>query len=253
MPLDARPSLAQMAVGRHGTRPVEHYRLKGLWCAHLYRYTGEVVMDGKVLPIRPRYASIAPPGVKLEYRYRGLSVHIYAHFSLPRTRGGCVSVAAMQDLGSDFPEVSRAFEQALAYFPTHLRWSEVKLWDILWQLAERGTGPGKMPALHPAVRQAFHIIERRLGERIRISELAQEVELSHNQLTRLFRAVTGNTIIGYIRERRMQRAKHLLVHSTLPIKAIAYEVGIGDLRLFNKTVRRTLGDAPRNVRKHLSR
>ena len=47
----------------------------------------------------------------------------------------------------------------------------------------------------------------------------------------------------------MERARYLLEHSTMPIKAIARDVGIPDLHLFNKTVRRELGKSPREVRK----
>ena len=46
----------------------------------------------------------------------------------------------------------------------------------------------------------------------------------------------------------MARAQHLLSQSTLPIKAIAEEVGIPDLQHFNKVVRRKLGGAPRRLR-----
>jgi len=40
----------------------------------------------------------------------------------------------------------------------------------------------------------------------------------------------------------------LLVYSTLPVKVIASEVGIPDLHLFNKTIRRELGHSPRAIR-----
>jgi len=70
----------------------------------------------------------------------------------------------------------------------------------------------------------------------------------NNHLTRLFHTTYGVTISAYIRQRRAERARHLLLHSTLPIKAIAAQVGIADLHLFNKTIRRVLHDSPRRVR-----
>jgi transcriptional regulator GlxA family with amidase domain len=50
----------------------------------------------------------------------------------------------------------------------------------------------------------------------------------------------------------VERARHLLLNSTLPIKVIAREVGIPDPHLFNKIIRRELGKAPREVRKTLA-
>jgi transcriptional regulator GlxA family with amidase domain len=64
----------------------------------------------------------------------------------------------------------------------------------------------------------------------------------------LFRAETGYTVVGYIRRRRMERARHLLRESTLSIPAIAASVGVADLQAFNKACRRELGDSPRAVR-----
>src|ERR671928_57638 len=61
-------------------------------------------------------------------------------------------------------------------------------------------------------------------------------------------AETGNTVVGYIRHRRLERARHLLRESTLSIPAIAAAVGIRDLQAFNKACRRELGASPRAVR-----
>jgi transcriptional regulator GlxA family with amidase domain len=72
--------------------------------------------------------------------------------------------------------------------------------------------------------------------------------VSHNHLTRLFRAETGSTVVGYVQARRMARARHLLTSSTLPIPAVAASVGIPDLQAFNKTCRRERGASPRAIR-----
>jgi AraC family transcriptional regulator len=58
----------------------------------------------------------------------------------------------------------------------------------------------------------------------------------------------GDTVIGYIRGRRVQRAQHLLEHTTLPIKTIAAQVGIEDTRHFYKVVHAILGQSPTQVR-----
>lgn len=79
-------------------------------------------------------------------------------------------------------------------------------------------------------------------------ELARAADVSHNHLTRLFRAETGMTVVAYIRLRRMARARHLLVASTLSIPGVAASVGISDLQAFNKACRRELGGSPRSIR-----
>jgi AraC-like DNA-binding protein len=238
-----------MDAGLHGPNEVKRYRFEGLWILHLYLYTGRVVIDGVEFPIRPGYASLMPPGATSETYFPTLSRHLFAHFTLPATKKNLVSIPVMQDLGAEFLSIHEAFEQALGYAAAHPLRAEVRLWDILWQLAEKSVVPAANPLRgHPAVQETLERIERGLAEPLRVADLATAVNLSHNHLTRLFHAATGMTVIAYIQSRRLQRARHLLLHSTLPIKAIAAEVGIHDLHHFNKIIRATLGAAPRKVR-----
>jgi len=51
-----------------------------------------------------------------------------------------------------------------------------------------------------------------------------------------------------VRKCRLERAVHLLLYSDMPVKQVACDVGIPDLQLFNKTIRRTFGLAPRVLR-----
>jgi transcriptional regulator GlxA family with amidase domain len=78
--------------------------------------------------------------------------------------------------------------------------------------------------------------------------VARAAGVSHNHLTRLFRAETGLPVVGWIRQRRMARARHLLTATTMSIPAVAASVGINDLQAFNKACRRELGGSPRAVR-----
>ena len=252
IPLDMRPTVVNMGIAVHGRTPIERYRLQDLWCVHLYGYTADLSIDGIPCTIRPGYASVIPPDRAMEYHFAGRSVHAYAHFTLPGdqlwdNQQDAPVVPAVQDLADRFGTLSNAFEQAVSYVALQPRRAEVRLWDLLWELTDHAQR-SIPPVVHPAVQRALHIIEVRLSDPITIPTLAHEVGLSHNHLTRLFRATYGVTVSAYIRQRRMERAQHLLLHSTLPIKAIAAQVGIADLHLFNKTIHRVLHDSPRRVR-----
>src|SRR5207248_893972 len=83
IPLSAKPALQQIAAGLHGRIPVERCRLDGLWSLHLYLSPGELHVNRAVLPIRPGYVSVMPPGTELEYRFPRRSRNLYAHFALP--------------------------------------------------------------------------------------------------------------------------------------------------------------------------
>ncbi len=252
MRLDTAPQIVDMGLAVHGL-PVERFRHRGIWAVHFHRYTAELYMAGRLFPIAPGYVTVVAPDTEMEFHFRGRSPHLYVLFRLPRAATGSLPMLTMQQR-EDFATLDAAVQEATGHFSTQPRRAEVMLWDILWKLSD--THPVADAALlrasthnaNRAVDRARHIIEQRLGTPLRVPQIAEEVGLSHNQLTRLFRTSLGVTVIGYIEERRVQRAKHLLVYSTRPIKAIAAEVGMTDLQTFNKTMRRLTGSSPRRIR-----
>ncbi len=253
MPLKNPPELVQAGQAVHGreTRR-EEYQLPELWALHLYSYDGAFELDGKEFVIRPGFASVTPPNSRIVYRFRGESRHLFAHFRLP-AGGDLVRMAVTQDVGDAFGALTQAMEEAAGWLPSQPRRASVRLWDVLWQLAGQPMAerePNKR--LHPALSRAVRDIELHLGQPLVIPAIARRAEISHNHLTRLFRAQFGATIEGYIRRRRVDRALHLLRHTTLPVKTIAGEVGLPDLHFFNKTIRATVSMSPREYRERRS-
>jgi AraC-like DNA-binding protein len=249
MPLKNPPQLVQAGRAVHGRRQaVEEYQLPELWCLHFYRYEGRVSIDGREFELAPGQAGITPPNARIVYRFHGESRHTFAHFRLP-VGGDSVAMPVLQAVGETFEPLTRALEEAAGWLPSQPRRASVRLWDILWQLAgqpmaERAPHQRQHPALSRAVRE----IELHLSLPLAIPAIARRAEISHNHLTRLFRAQFGVTIEGYIRRRRVEYALHLLAHTTLAVKTIAGEVGLPDLHYFNKTIRAAAGLSPREYR-----
>jgi AraC family transcriptional regulator len=239
--------VANVGIGVHGTTGLRDvFRLPGLWQLHLYGYAAELTVGDTTHAIRPGRVSLIPPGVRVEYRYRGRSEHVYAHFAVP-AGGDPRPVPVLQDAGTHGPLLSTLLRQAVTAAPGFPARVVASVWTVLCQVAqlepgdERGRG-------HAVVSAAVAHIESHLSGPLTVPEIARAVGVSHNHLTRLFRAETGHTVVGYLRRRRLQRARHLLRESTLSIPAIAASVGIGDLQAFNKACRRELGGSPRAVR-----
>ncbi len=249
VPLTEPPSIALMAVGVHGPGLTQRFRSERHWWLHLYRYTATLRVGGCALPLRPGCVSLIPPGVDIEYDFGERALHLCAHFSLPDAAPGSATVPVLQDLGDDFPHLYHALEEAASWFAANPARAGVRLWDILWQIADRTPSAGLPIHLSVApVEKARRLIELRLGGPLSVQDLAAEVGISHNHLTRLFHAAVGDTVIGYIRGRRVQRARHLLEHTTLPVKTVAVQVGVEDPRHFSKLIRAHLGLSPSQVR-----
>lgn len=242
--LAAPPEVVSLGLGVHGVRRrVDVFRLPDLWQLHLYRYNADLVVDGVPYTIRPGCVSLVPPGVVVQYVYRGPSEHLYAHLRLA-SKGESRPVPVMQDAGAETPVLSGLMQQALSAWPRSARWATAEIWSVLWRIAH--LAEAGQP--HAAVAAAIAYIESNLAGPLTVPDIAQAVGVSHNHLTRLLRAETGDTVVAYIRRRRLERARHLLRESTLPIPSIAAAVGIGDVQAFNKACRRELGASPRAVR-----
>ena len=254
LPLSEPPIIESAGIGIHGHQGIERYRLPDLWCLHLYQYEASVQTEKIVYPIRPGYVSLFPPNAPLEYRFSKRVKHIYVHF---RSAGSLspeavALVPAMQDLGDDFARLYERIDTAIKAPNAQDYYLRAKVWDLLCEISRRGQRPSVDQNFHPAVLKAMQRIEERLATQIEIMDLAGFSGVSRSYLAKLFKSATGYTVVEYIRNRRAQRARHLLRHSTLSIKSIAATVGILDLQTFNKIIRREYGQSPRTLRNAVS-
>ncbi|WP_371405269.1 AraC family transcriptional regulator [Kribbella sp. NBC_00662] len=244
--LAAPPEVVNLGAGIHGVRQRRDvFRLPDLWQLHVYNYTAELTLDGTAYTVAPGYVSITPAGASVQFDYLGRSEHLYAHFRPQRT-GSPSHVPAVQDAAGAAPFLSSLLRSAIESSPSGSGRTTAEVWTALWRIAE--LTPATTEAGHPAVAAAIAYIEANLAQPLTVPALARLAGVSHNHLTRLFQHETGQTVIAYIRTRRMNRARHLLVSSTLSIPAVAASVGIPDLQAFNKTCHRELGASPRAVR-----
>lgn len=245
-PIDLTCPPEVVAIGKniHGFLPSEKFLLHDLWSLHLYRYSGELVVEGQTLPIKPGHAAIVPPGVENEYRYQGVSAHLYVHFRI-RMQKRPIQVRAMQDLEERFTGIYERLSHVIGKPDAQV---EARVWDVLWELTSPPQTPGNLSSMHPSVELVTRLIEERLSRPMNVAQLAREADLTPSYLSHLFRQVHGESVLGYIRGRRLQQAIHLLQNSTSPIKVIAASVGYPDLKHFNKVFRSQFGLSPRAYR-----
>lgn len=88
-----------------------------------------------------------------------------------------------------------------------------------------------------------------LRENITREMLAEYVHLNPAYLSRLFKKEVGMSITDYLLNERMQIAKELIVHSTIPISDIAQTIGYSNFSYFSKMFKKVYHANPQQFRK----
>ena len=86
-------------------------------------------------------------------------------------------------------------------------------------------------------------------ERISLTELAGRLFISEYYLCRLFKEYTGRTVLSYLTELRVGRAKQLLLGTDMKIGRVARASGFGSVSAFGKAFAAAVGVSPREYRR----
>ncbi len=92
-------------------------------------------------------------------------------------------------------------------------------------------------------------MRRNLHRDLTRAELARVANVSSPHLARVFREAIGTTLMRHLTKLRLERAKELLVGGSLPITAIAFEVGFSSFSHFCRIFRHSTGVTPSDYRR----
>ena len=98
------------------------------------------------------------------------------------------------------------------------------------------------------VLRVLGVMEMNLEQPIPRGELAQEAGISLRQLERLFHEYVGHGIHQHYRWLRLERARHLLRETSLPVLDVALATGFGSASQFSRAYAQTFGEPPSRTR-----
>jgi AraC-like DNA-binding protein len=96
--------------------------------------------------------------------------------------------------------------------------------------------------------QVREYIDRHYAEALTVERLAKLAGLSTFHFIRAFRASAGQTPHQYLRARRIERARELLVTTPMPVTDICDAVGFQSLGSFSTLFRKLNGETPATYR-----
>ena len=96
----------------------------------------------------------------------------------------------------------------------------------------------------------LHYIEQNLAEPLSLQQIAQQYNYSVTYVSKLFKSVTGSSLVSYIIEKRIGRAKQLM-YENIEIMQIAERVGYHNYSNFYKAFKKATGISPEEYRRQL--
>ncbi|GGA42925.1 response regulator transcription factor [Paenibacillus physcomitrellae] len=99
------------------------------------------------------------------------------------------------------------------------------------------------------VEKAVRFIQQNYGRDITLKEVSDYVRLSPNYLSLLFKKSIGRNLTEYLTEYRIEKAKDLLLNTSLKTYEIAENVGVADSAYFSRIFKKYAGVSPLEFRK----
>lgn len=108
------------------------------------------------------------------------------------------------------------------------------------------SGSGQLP--QAVCRRIIDHIESSLDQAVSLEQLASLACMGVWSFSKRFRASFHTTPHNYITDRRLERARQLLVHGNMPVKAVAVACGFADQAHLTRVMRARLGCTPAALR-----
>lgn len=99
------------------------------------------------------------------------------------------------------------------------------------------------------LRRIVEYIDAHLGEDLTLDAIAGVACLSPHHLSRSFHRAMGVGLHRYVVQRRIDRARHLVLESSLSMAEIAWMVGFGSQAAFTTRFRQEFGQSPARLRR----
>ncbi len=205
----------------------------------------------------PGHVDILPAGTSDCWREEGSSTSLFLRFT------PALLARAAQDMGLDpcrvgldpqhqfrdaqIEHIARALdaEQAAGH-PSGRLYTDSLALALAVRLLGHYKLPGHLPRGLSAAqrRRVTDYIEAHIDDSLTLETLAAVANLSASHLKTLFKASTGVPVHEYVIQRRVARAKALLIAGHLPASQIALEAGFAHQSHMARCMRRVLGVTP---------
>ncbi len=115
----------------------------------------------------------------------------------------------------------------------------------------RRSSPDTLTRYAEKLEPAFVCISGRYREELTLQQLADICGISLYHFSRIFKQVTGQSVIAYLNDYRMSKAEMLIRSTDITISEISAAVGYTDNSYFTRAFRKRYGVSPSEYRRHI--
>lgn len=168
-------------------------------------------------------------------------------------------IASRMDGTINIPTATAIFKEIASYTPliaTSELFYEGKILELIACLIEWHIQIPNSPSVksicnadREAIHRLSHFLQQHYCESPDVHSLARMCQMSKSKLSNLFKSIYGITIIEFITNLRIERAKELLINSSYQIKEISSIVGYAQQSSFTFLFKQKVCMSPRDYRK----
>ncbi len=198
-------------------------------------------------------------GIHFSSRYvNGANMRLYSHYMegiVNSSAFPCVVIA-----GKDGAPILRRLRKIILDFSSGKEGADLfarstfsEAWFYLWKLCEKKAeySAHRVPARRSRTMVMLQYMDRHIGEKIRLSDLASAASVSVPEVIRCFQETFQTTPMQYLYMFRMKDASRRLRETTCSVQEIARQVGYSSPSYFTKDFRSQFGVTPSQYRNRI--
>ena len=223
---------------------------------HLYKYPVTLTCAGHSETLQAKSAALVAGNQSIHYQSPDPGEHYCFHFDF--INRACeerfVETWRSFDLQDTFQTRLNQCEDIQRRLVSSSPWQREAALSALAILlcdlvdAEEQSQSPRLSKSEKAVQKIKAWIDNQPQENFLVRELADQVGMDENYLTRCFREAHDQSIQQYIINQRLKKASYYLQQTSMPIKAIALDTGFYDAQHFYRHFRKKYRQTPKQYR-----
>ncbi len=149
-----------------------------------------------------------------------------------------------------FDEIVFEYEHKEKFFELYIKANILKLLSIIARKYNKSTHADKNNILkyRNVIMEVLDYVRKNSNKKIYIEDACKITKMTSSYFSYVFKQLTGQTFIEYLRSFKIANAKEMLLNSDKKISEISSEIGFDDPAYFDRVFKKEVGITPKQFR-----